>query len=447
MKWLKLKNLIELDIWFDDDFVKPISDTKFKFPLVKLKQVLQLQKEFIKINDKSTYKRCRVQFYSKGIELRDTVKGSEIKTKRQQICRENQLLVAEIDAKLGGYGIVPKNLDGAIVSSHYFLYTINKEKLLPSFFELYLKTQEFHKQIKPIGSTNYAAIRSYHVLDYQIPLPPLSTQAKIATNYKKNVAKADELEQKAGEVEVGIETYLLDKLGIEIQQKELKATSYLQIIKFKELSRWDYDYALNQTTGIFYSLANAKYPNKRLGDIYNFVNQGWSKHKHQDETFRYIEIGSVDSFIGITEFTEIQTPNAPSRATQLIKENDLIVGLIRPYLKKFSIVSKKYNDYVCSSGFQVISSSENYNLEFLLEFLKSEAGVKQFEFYMTGALYPAITTKQFQDMIIPLPPISIQTEIVSHIREQKSEIKYLKNEAKQLRKAATDNFEKEVFYN
>src|SRR3989337_3074452 len=100
-----------------------------RFPVVPLGQVIRHRKEFVQINDLETYKRCRVQLHAKGIVLRDNVAGSEIKTKEQQVCRAGEFLVAEIDAKVGGFGVVPEELDGSIVSSHYFLFEINQEKL------------------------------------------------------------------------------------------------------------------------------------------------------------------------------------------------------------------------------------------------------------------------------------------------------------------------------
>src|SRR5438067_8591625 len=100
-----------------------------KYPLVQLGQVIQHRKEFITIDDTAVYKRCRVQLHGKGIILRDSVTGSEIKTKEQQVCYAGEFLVAEIDAKVGGFGVVPEELDGAIVSSHYFLFTIDETQL------------------------------------------------------------------------------------------------------------------------------------------------------------------------------------------------------------------------------------------------------------------------------------------------------------------------------
>ncbi|MCB9935909.1 MAG: hypothetical protein H6840_09470 [Planctomycetes bacterium] len=85
---------------------------------VKLGDVVTHRKEFVTIDDLTEYKRCRVQLHAKGVVLRDTVPGMGIKTKKQQVCQAGELLVAEIDAKHGGYGIVPDDLHGAIVSSH-----------------------------------------------------------------------------------------------------------------------------------------------------------------------------------------------------------------------------------------------------------------------------------------------------------------------------------------
>jgi len=146
---------------------------------VSLGEVVEHRKEFIEIDDLKKYKRCRVQIHAKGIVLRDEVEGSIIKTKKQQVCREDEFLVAEIDAKVGGYGIVPSDLEGAIVSSHYFLFNSDCSKLDPNFLGFFIKTPMFKEQVAARGSTNYAAIRPHHVLDYKIPLPPLSEQHRI----------------------------------------------------------------------------------------------------------------------------------------------------------------------------------------------------------------------------------------------------------------------------
>jgi type I restriction enzyme S subunit len=149
------------------------------WPLVPLGEVITHRKEFISIDDSLKYKRCRVQLHAQGIVLRDEVPGIEIKTKAQQVCREGEFLVAEIDAKVGGFGIVPPGLEGAIVSSHYFLFSVDSSVLDVRFLGYYIKTAAFGDQVLAQGSTNYAAIRPSHVLAYTMPLPPIEEQRRI----------------------------------------------------------------------------------------------------------------------------------------------------------------------------------------------------------------------------------------------------------------------------
>jgi len=175
-----------------------------QWPKVALGEVLKHRKEFILLDDTEHYKRCRVQLHAKGVVLRDTVPGSDIKTKRQQVCHAGEFLVAEIDAKMGGFGIVPESLEGAVVSSHYFLFEIDGAKLDRSFLDYFIRTTGFRNQVEAQGSTNYAAIRPANVLGYQIPLPPLAEQQAIVSRLDTLADKVrqvsehlDAIEQKA----------------------------------------------------------------------------------------------------------------------------------------------------------------------------------------------------------------------------------------------------------
>lgn len=162
------------------------------WPTVALGDVIEHRKEFITIDDLKTYRRPRVQLHAQGIVLRDAVLGAEIKTKKQQVARAGEFLVAEIDAKVGGFGIVPDNLDGTIVSSHYFLYRHCPERLDNKYLGCFVKTRSFRQQVEAQGSTNYAAIRPDDVLGYQIPLPPLDEQRRIVARIKELAAKVGE---------------------------------------------------------------------------------------------------------------------------------------------------------------------------------------------------------------------------------------------------------------
>lgn len=151
------------------------------WPKVRLGEVLRHRKEFIAIDDLATYRRPRVRLHAQGIVLRDEVPGALIKTKKQQVCRAGELLVAEIDAKAGGFGMVPEELNGALVSSHYFLFEVVESRIDREFLGFFVRTRAFRKQVEAQGSTNYASIRPDDVLGYEIPLPPLTEQQRVVS--------------------------------------------------------------------------------------------------------------------------------------------------------------------------------------------------------------------------------------------------------------------------
>lgn len=163
-----------------------------EYPRVCLGEVLNHRSEFFRIDDFSTYKRVTAKLHAKGIVLRDEIKGFEIKTKKQQRCKAGDFLVAEIDAKVGGYGIVPPDLEGAIVSSHYYLYEIDESKLERQYLHYCIQADAFQNQITAQGSTNYASVRPVDILEIEIPLPPLDEQQRIAAILDRLMERIDE---------------------------------------------------------------------------------------------------------------------------------------------------------------------------------------------------------------------------------------------------------------
>ena len=185
--------------------------------MVKLNEVLRYRKQFIEIEDSILYQRCRVQLHRRGVVQRDVLPGKEIKTKKQRICATNNFIVAEMDAKFGGYGIIPPALDNAIVSSHYYLYEIDEKRLLPKYLEVIIDSGHLQEQIKAVGSTNYSRISAKEVLEYKIPCPSLTTQNGVIRFYGKCKSTNIELS-----TELTHQQTLLKKLRQQILQEAIE---------------------------------------------------------------------------------------------------------------------------------------------------------------------------------------------------------------------------------
>lgn len=165
--------------------------------LSRMGTFLSHRKEFFVIDDETKYQRVTVQLHGRGIVPRDEVEGSRLKTKKQQATKGGDLLVAEIDAKVGGAGIVPSELEGAIVSSHYFLYEIDETRCDPKYLEFYVRSGAVEAQFQEFvrGSTNYASVRAHHTLELQVPLPSLDQQRRIVARIDELAALVEEAQE------------------------------------------------------------------------------------------------------------------------------------------------------------------------------------------------------------------------------------------------------------
>ncbi|MDQ6894888.1 MAG: restriction endonuclease subunit S [Acidobacteriota bacterium] len=107
-----------------------------------------------------------------------------------------QVILSEIWGKKGAIGIVPPEGDGALCTSHFFLFDINGEALETGYLHALFAANYLEEQLSAAarGTTGYAAVRPRHLLSAKIPLPPLSAQRRIATTLDTVASKLDEID-------------------------------------------------------------------------------------------------------------------------------------------------------------------------------------------------------------------------------------------------------------
>lgn len=441
--YLKYIDLVLLENWS----VQGLLDAKFnysnKYEQARIGDFLIKSRDVVNIEDDKEYNRVTVKINNNGVVLRDTEKGVNIGTKRQYRAKAGQFIISKIDARNGAFGIIPNELDNAIVTNDFPLFNVNTKKINSQFLLLITTTKVFIKfaQSCSSGTTNRQRMDIDMFLNQKIPLPSLEEQEKIVKNYFFKIEEAERLEKQANDLESEIEKYFLEQLGL--KPYSLKQKVYgLQTVDYADLDRWDY---FSTDNSINISLKKSIFPLTTIGQSYDFAKRTFNKSNYNNPTFKYIEIGAIDPIKGILKAKEIATNKAPSRATQFIKEGDLIIGTTRPYLKKFAIVPQEYDNDVCSSGFSVIASNENYHLPFLLQFLNCTYGIEQLKNRMTGGLYPAITEAELKEIKIPFPDVKKQIEIMELIEKKKEEILNNKLRIVSIKKEAELEFENKIF--
>jgi restriction endonuclease S subunit len=413
-------NLIQLENWSVQSLLEPKVNYSNRFNFAKISEFLIKNRSIINIENNKEYKRVTVKINNNGVILRDIAIGLDIGTKKQFFAKAGQFIISKIDARNGAFGIIPDELDGAIVTNDFPVFDVDESKINPHFLLLITTTAEFIKfaQSCSSGTTNRQRMDIDLFLNQKIPLPPISIQNEIVANYNNKIRSAEVLLSEANNLEGEIENYFLQQLGLNPFQIKGKNTK-LQITSYENLDRWDF---FSTNTRISTELKTAKYTLSTIGQSFEFIRRSFNKLQFKNSTFRYIEIGAIDANKGILTAKTVDLKNAPSRANQVVRQGDLIIGTTRPYLKKFAIVNSEYDGCVCSSGFSIIKPSANYYLPYLHQFLKCSYGVEQLKNKMTGGLYPAITESELKEIKIPFPSIEKQKEIMSLITFKRENI-------------------------
>lgn len=443
--YLKFSSLSKIIFW---DFYSLSNKNviESKYPIVSLKEVLTQRKGFITIDDSASYKRCRAQVQAKGIVLRDEIIGKEIKTKKQQVCKVDDFLVAEIDAKVGGYGIVPDYLEGAIVSGHYFLFEIDKTKLLPEYLGIVVKLNDFAKQVKATGSTNYAAIRPYHVLEYVIPLPTIEEQERIVSAYIEKVESAKKLEEEAEELEKEVEEFILNSLGIKISNAE--KNKGLNIIKSSSFERWGVDYLFKLNSLRFIALG--KYEAVKVANILASLQYGISEKAFVEPIglpmLRMNNIYKselvIDNLKYINSIEQSKLPNL------LLSNGDLLFNRTnsKELVGKTAVFDLDGEYLFASYLIRLKFDTSKVNVYYMNYLFNSSIGRTQIDMTSRQILGQAnINSQELQEFIFPIPPLLIQNKIVDNINTIKYKIKNNINLSLKLRSEAASDFEKEIF--
>jgi type I restriction enzyme S subunit len=149
-----------------------------------------------------------------------------------------------------------------------------------------------------------------------------------------------------------------------------------------------------------------------------------------EDNFQYIDLSAVDQDLKrITGARELACSDAPSRARQLVAQNDVLVSTVRPNLNAVAVVPPEQHGATASTGFCVVRAAKNkLDPQYLFQWVKTEHFVSEMVRQATGASYPAVSDKIILNSTIPLPPLPEQRRIAA-ILDQADALRAKRREA------------------
>ena len=180
-------------------------------PKVRLGEVLRRSMATIELQPDAAYREITVRLWGKGVVLRGVANGAATAGTRRFMAKAGQFILSRIDSRNGANGIVPLELDGAIVTNDFPLFDLSRERIDGSFLGWLGKTQGFVElcQQASEGTTNRVRLQEERFLALEIPLPPLTEQRRIVARIEELAAQIEEARSLRQEEENEIRQMLL----------------------------------------------------------------------------------------------------------------------------------------------------------------------------------------------------------------------------------------------
>lgn len=336
---------------------------------VALKEILTPSVGQIEIEPGQLYKQVTARLWGKGLVLRGTLDGAEIAANRQTQVRTNQFLISKIDARHGAFGIVPEELEGAVVSNDFPVFDVTAEVALPTYVEWVSRTDWFIELCRQAseGSTNRVRLKEARFLAQTIPLPSLSDQRRIVARLDA-AAAAVTARAKAAEA---MERELATALGV----------------AFKRI------------------VANA--PTRPMGEVAPLIR----RPIEIDLDATYAELG-VRSF-GRGTFHKPNLPGIEIGSKRLfrIEPGDLVFNIVFAWEGAVAIAAPEDAGRVGSHRFLTcIPDPDQATADFLLYWFLSENGLQALGRASPGGAgrNRTLGLKALQAVQVPLPPLDAQ---------------------------------------
>ena len=432
--------------------VQYLNDSKILFSkaysMMRIGEFLKRKKTAVTIQDGLKYKRVTIKVRNGGVFLRDEVMGENIGTKKQYLVSEGQFILSKIDARNGAMGIVPAELNGAVVTQDFLPYDIDTTKVNPQYFVLVCTTKQFIEfcQSCSSGTTNRQRVDETQFLKIKVPVPSLVEQNKLVEEYNKLIQYANKIKLEIVNNEDNLKKWLINRLSICTTQN-IQSTSLIQYIQYSTINKWSINDILK--SGI-YNFSKCPYNVIPIGSVITYFEGGKTPSTKQPKYW-----GDDVYWVSAKDMKELYLKTIKDKLSNYgveysklrVYPTGTILGVFRSGILRRSFpICITTTPVTINQDLKAIGVDETiiakkfflYYLDLLQDLVLSLCCKK-------GVTVESISTECFLSMPIVCPPLEEQNEIIEYIDLVKTEMLNQNRQVEEYKTIALINFETQIF--
>ena len=378
------------------------------------------------------YSLVTVKLHHKGVMLREKKKGSLLGSNMYRVS-EGQFILSGIDARNGAFGIVPNELDGAIVTNDFWYFDVDEKIIKRDFFYWLTNTPLFLdaciKSSK--GETQRIRLQKSLFLNFALQIPSIDEQSYFLKQVESTGA-------------------LVNKLNFELSRQskctlDLRQRIFEEAIEGKLTAKWRKEHH-DRISGENHA---SKLLSKIKAEKEHLIKEGklkkekplplvTEKEKPFDlpEGWVWVRLGDITNYghterpkdikddTWVLDLEDIEKETSRLIRRMVFKDRNslseknifhkgyVLYGKLRPYLDKVIVAAE---DGVATTELVPIRCFDGLEPNYLRCVLKTPIFIKYVMSKVSGMKMPRLKTKDAENALIPLAPIAEQKNIVERV--------------------------------
>ena len=346
--------------------------------------------------------------------------------------------IAKTGATMGAASLVPASIPEANIRGDLAALSLNPSDCLPKYIVTYINTnigQRLFWRLDSGGTRGRVVIGN--LKKYPIVIPPIEIQEEIIARMDDAFAAKKQKEEEAQRSLDSIDDYLLSELGINLSEPEERTIQ--NRIFYRNLSdvtggRFDPELALyNQ------EIFDSNFETKRLKQLLSISPQYGANEpgtlREERDTPRYIRITDINDMGDLIEGLGVTATVIEDQ--YILNNNDLLIARSGNTVGKSYLHKSENVDYECFyAGYMIrfIIDLDKALPDYIFYYLQAKPYKQWVKAVQRITGQPNINAEEYKSLVIPIPPLEKQLEIVDRITA-------IRAQAKQLRQAAAAELE------
>lgn len=435
--------------------------SSYKYPLCPFYKLLITKPQYgsgeagIPRDNNNSPRYIRITDIDENGSLINSVGVTAKNIEEKYILNDNDILIARSGNTVGkSYIHKSKMVDEPCFFAGYLIrFVVDQNIISPDYIFIFTKLSVFNDWVKVTQRvTGQPNINAEEYSNLLIPIPPVKIQKEIVEIYSKAQKERSNKKQEAESITNTIDTFILKELGISFSHDIKKISSYKLSISSILGQRYDTYYHQPYFEEAFSKLLSSHYPTKSLRDISLVITSGitpksgGSDYSNQTEGIPFIRSGDIDingdiDFDNLLYITQ-SIHNTKMKSSKVMK-NDIMIAIVGATIGQIGIYLSDREANI-NQAIALVRLKTGINPEYVKEILQSSIGQLNLDRLKRPVARANINLEEVASIMIPIPDINKQNEIVNKIKAIRLQAKQLQQEGDALLEETKKHIEKMI---